>query len=193
MSVFTCGTLTSLKRGLNQRREEEESAEEQEKVSVSHLAPECTTPLPISWFYARLANYHFPRGLKERWSKWERKKKATELSVITRGQQLLFNESLYFFSLCVWCFYSGYSCQHVDAAASRKREGDSHTHTNSDDPPFSFPPYPEGIELSAKHLCGCVATYLRLGRKKERKSKSHTKRITCYLWLRSVACCQYKL
>lgn len=55
VSVHLQDALTSLKSRLNQC-EKEESTEEQQTVSVSHLAAECATPRLISWFYSLLTN-----------------------------------------------------------------------------------------------------------------------------------------
>lgn len=54
-------TLTSLQRRLYG----EEESEKQRNPPVSHLAPKCTGPPRISWFYSPRANYHFKNVSKK--------------------------------------------------------------------------------------------------------------------------------
>lgn len=57
-------TPTSLQRR-TQLYGEEESEKEQRNPPVSHLAPKCTGPPRISWFYSPRANYHFKNVSKK--------------------------------------------------------------------------------------------------------------------------------
>ncbi len=54
-------TPTSLQRRLYG----EEESEKQRNPPVSHLAPKCTGPPRISWFYSPRANYHFKNVSKK--------------------------------------------------------------------------------------------------------------------------------
>ncbi len=65
-------TPTSLQRR-TQLYGEDESEKEQHNSPVSHLAPKCTGPPRISWFYSPRANYHFT-NLKKKMKRGGKKK-----------------------------------------------------------------------------------------------------------------------